>query len=158
MVDRVYCDMHDDFVVRINKDGELFYIFYQVKTNKKQNHNWTLREIFGLNSRIKDHSKHKNADIRDSYAGKLLLHTVNFGDQCEAVIFQTNINIEDPIINLMQDIHEAEFNSSIAKLLVERFSDCFSESEVDENTVKSNLNKLLFERVLPRFCGHFKEA
>ncbi|MES9901811.1 MAG: dsDNA nuclease domain-containing protein [Sedimenticola sp.] len=50
-VDRVYCDMHDDFVVRINRGGQLFYVFYQVKTNKKQNHNWTLNEVFGLNSR-----------------------------------------------------------------------------------------------------------
>lgn len=59
-IDRVYCDLHDDFVVRINNNGEYSYVFYQVKTHAKQKHNWTLSEVFGLSSRIKDLSKHKN--------------------------------------------------------------------------------------------------
>jgi hypothetical protein len=144
-VDRVYCDMHDDFVVRINRDDQFFYIFYQVKTNSKKNHNWTLNETFGLSSRVKDFSKHKNINILNSFAGKLLLHTVNFGDHCEAVIFQTNINIEDPIENLVNDIQCGKFENKIAGLLEARFLDCFSCSELSSEKVKINLKKLKFE-------------
>jgi hypothetical protein len=144
-VDRVYCDMHDDFVVRINREGQFFYVFYQVKTNKKQNHNWTLNEVFGLSSRIKDLTKHDNSKISNSFAGKLLLHTVNFGDNCEAVIFQTNINIEDPIINLMADVESNHFVTPIATLMVERFSDCFSSTKLEQEDVNKNLQKLNFE-------------
>jgi len=148
-VDRVYCDMHDDFVVRINRDGQIFYVFYQVKTNKKQNHNWTMNEVFGLNSRIKDLAKHDNSKISNSFAGKLLLHTVNFGDHCEAVIFQTNINIEDPIVNLMADVQSNQFKTALAMLMVERFSDCFSQTELDQKDVSKSLRKLQFETDVP---------
>lgn len=144
-IDRVYCDMYDDFVVRLNRSGNLSYIFYQVKTNKKKNHNWTLNEIFGLNSRIKDLSKHKNTDIFNSFAGKLLQHTVGFGNSCEAVIFQTNINIEDPIEELMTDVHGNHFLTKIASLLVERFPDCFSCTSMGVEEIKKNLKRLKFE-------------
>lgn len=144
-IDRVYCDLHDDFVVRFNRNGNLFYVFYQVKTNKKKNHNWTLNEIFGLNSRIKDLTKHKNTDIFNSFAGKLLQHTVNFGDSCETVIFQTNINIEDPIEELMADIHGDHFVTKIASLLVERFPECFSCTSIGLEEIKINLKRLKFE-------------
>ena len=144
-IDRVYCDVHDDFVVRFNRNGNLFYVFYQVKTNKKKNHNWTLNEIFGLNSRIKDLSKHKNTDIFNSFAGKLLQHTVSFGDSCEAVIFQTNINIEDPIEKLMADIHGDHFITKIASLLVKRFPECFSCTALGIEEIKINLKRLKFE-------------
>jgi hypothetical protein len=144
-IDRVYCDMHDDFVVRINRDEQFFYIFYQVKTNSKKNHNWTLNETFGLSSKVKDYSKHKNGNILSSFAGKLLLHTVNFGEHCEAVIFQTNINIEDPIEDLVNDIQCGKFENKIAKLLEERFPACFSCSELSSENVKINLKKLKFE-------------
>ncbi len=148
-VDRVYCDMHDDYVVRINRGGQYFYVFYQVKTNVKQNHNWTLNEVFGLNSRIKNYQKHENSKITTSFAGKLLLHTVSFGNSCEAVIFQTNINIEDPIINLMVDIHGDQFNTEIANLMVNRFSSCFCTVDQEQNEAKSNLKKLHFETDVP---------
>ncbi|HAJ26604.1 MAG TPA: hypothetical protein DCG53_05060, partial [Syntrophus sp. (in: bacteria)] len=59
-VDRIYCDLHDDFVVRLNIEGQYFYVFYQVKTNGKKNHNWTINEIFGLNTQIKDLKKQCN--------------------------------------------------------------------------------------------------
>lgn len=144
-IDRVYCDMHDDFVVRFNRSGNLFYVFYQVKTNKKKNHNWTINEIFGLNSRIKDLTKHKNTDIFNSFAGKLLQHTVNFGDSCEAVIFQTNINIEDPIEELMADIQGDHFINKIASLLVDRFPECFSCTSIGFEEIKINLKRLKFE-------------
>lgn len=144
-IDRVYCDMHDDFVVRINSEGTFLYVFYQVKTKRKQNHNWTMKEIFGINARVKDASKHKNTDISKSFAGRLLLHTVKFGDSCKSVVFQTNINVDDPIENLVNDINSGKFENSISKVLVDRFPDCFSSPDLSEERIKENLKKLKFE-------------
>ena len=50
-IDRVYCDLHDDFVVRKQDANGYSYLFYQVKTKGKLNHNWTLAEVFGFNSK-----------------------------------------------------------------------------------------------------------
>ena len=47
-VDRVYCDYHDDFVVRRQSSAGTSYHFYQVKTKGKANHLWSLREVFAL--------------------------------------------------------------------------------------------------------------
>lgn len=148
-VDRVYCDLHDDFVVRTNRDGNFYYAFYQVKTNKKKNHNWTLKEIFGLSSRVKDFSKHKNTDIHNSFAGKLLQHTVSFGENCEAVVFQTNINVEDAIDHLIKDIKDGNFDNKIAALLSERFPVCFSCSKIGQQEVEEKLKKLEFSTDVP---------
>ncbi|EOI8018186.1 dsDNA nuclease domain-containing protein [Vibrio parahaemolyticus] len=52
-VDRIYCDLHDDFVKRRSNGGG--YDFYQVKTKSKQNHNWSLNEVFGIKSRGNTH-------------------------------------------------------------------------------------------------------
>ena len=144
-IDRVYCDMHDDFVVRINRNGQHYYLFYQVKTHAKQKHNWTLSEVFGLSSRVKNLNKHKNSSISNSFVGKMLLHTVNFGDSCEAVIFQTNINIDDPIEDLIEDIKSDQFDNKLSTLLTERFSSCFSCEELDTPSIRKNLQKLRFE-------------
>lgn len=144
-VDRVYCDLHDDFVVRINNNGVYSYVFYQVKTHGKQKHNWTLNEVFGLSSRVKDLSKHKSEKIRDSFAGKLLLHTVNFRNHCEAVVFQTNINIDDPLEDLLDDIREGKFENKLSVLLAERFCDCFFTESLAVSVVHKNIQKLRFE-------------
>lgn len=144
-IDRVYCDMHDDFVVRINRNGLHYYSFYQVKTHSKKNHNWTLNEVFGLNSRIKDLSKHQNSSISNSFAGRLLMHTVVFGENCEAVIFQTNINIDDLIEELVEDIRNGQFENKLSNLLIERFSDCFLCPDDNIEKIKSHLKKLKFD-------------
>ena len=47
-VDRIYCDYHDDFVVRRRSPDGPNYHFYQVKTKSKANHLWSLREVFEL--------------------------------------------------------------------------------------------------------------
>lgn len=144
-VDRVYCDLHDDFVLRLNKDGQYFYIFYQVKTNNKQNHNWSLNEVFGINPRTRKSEKHDVEKIKNSFAGKLLLHTVTFGDKCEAVIFQTNINIDNIINELVADLREDVFTSDAAKILLERFTDCFECHDLKTDQIKNNIKKITFE-------------
>jgi hypothetical protein len=77
-IDRVYCDLHDDFVVRKKNTSGYSYVFYQVKTMGKQNHNWTLNELFGLKTTLKDQNKQSTDKIKGSFIGKLLLHTVVF--------------------------------------------------------------------------------
>lgn len=60
--DRVYCDYHDDFVVRKKSADNFTYDFYQVKTKAKRNYQWSSFRIFLLlmrenNKKIKEHWK-----------------------------------------------------------------------------------------------------
>ncbi|MHB2245999.1 dsDNA nuclease domain-containing protein [Pseudomonas fitomaticsae] len=146
-VDRVYCDLHDDFVIRKKDEHGFSYIFYQVKTKGKQNHNWTINEVFGLNTRLKDQTKQCAESIKDSFVGKLLLHTVVFDEYCNSVIFQTNVNNSDEVDELLQDIESGTFANKFTKVILDRFADCFGEScsvyTVEE--VKLKLSKLSFE-------------
>lgn len=147
-VDRVYCDLHDDFLVRLNLSGQYFYVFYQVKTKGKKNYNWTIGDVFGLNTRIVDQTKQSDENIKDSFAGKLLLHTVNFGNQCRAVIFQTNIHIDDNIDELITDIELAEFTNKYTEILIDRFNSSIAldtGKKYTKEEVKENLAKLKFE-------------
>jgi hypothetical protein len=146
-VDRVYCDLHDDFVIR-KKDGDGFsYIFYQVKTKGKQNHNWTINEVFGLNTRIKDQTKQSVESIKESFVGKLLLHTVVFDKYCNSVIFQTNVNNSDEVDDLLADIESGVFANKFSKVILERFTECFGGDSItySPEEAKSKLSKLSFE-------------
>lgn len=142
-VDRVYCDLHDDFVIRKSDSGKISYIFYQVKTHSKGNHNWTLNELFGLASKKKtenqDHGK-----ILDSFAGKLLLHTIIFDSHCNAVVFQTNIHHHDEVEKLLKDIASGDFSTKFGKMLLDDFNEIFKselEKTLTEEEVKSCLQK-----------------
>jgi len=144
-VDRIYCDLHDDFVIRRNIDGKFLYIFCQVKTHGKSNHNWTINEVFGINPKTKDQSNDK---IKDSFGGKLILHTVSFGANCQAVVFQTNVNLNDSLASLIKDIKEETFSNNCVKLILERFSDCFScddNGEISPDSAKECLKKFKTE-------------
>ncbi|KPZ26723.1 dsDNA nuclease domain-containing protein [Pseudomonas coronafaciens] len=146
-VDRVYCDLHDDFVIR-KKDGEGFtYIFYQVKTKGKQNHNWTINEVFGLNTQLRDQSKQNVDAFKGSFVGKLLLHTVVFDQYCNSVIFQTNVNNSDEVEDLLSDIESGIFAHKFSKVMLDRFNECFGENvnSFSPEQVKSMLSKLSFE-------------
>lgn len=146
-VDRVYCDFHDDFVVRTVSGNECRYKFVQVKTKNKQNANWTLNEVFGLKSTIKDQSKQDSQAIRNSFAGKLLGHTVNFFETCGQVVLLTNINFEDKIEQLLSDIRSGSFAGPLAQEIVARFSTCFpfSARQLTEPEVRTLMAKLVLE-------------
>ena len=148
-IDRVYCDFHDDFVVRINDGhGDIGYIFYQVKTNGKQNHNWTLNEVFGLKSTIKDQSKQTIENLKISFVGKLLLHTVIFEKHCKKVVFQTNIHNDDTIAELLDDIESGDCANKYSKVLVDNFNSLFSDhipNGLTSEEIKERLAKLKFE-------------
>lgn len=147
-VDRIYCDLHDDFVVRLSIDGQYFYVFYQVKTHGKKNHNWTINEIFGINTQLRDKKQQHNDKIKDSFAGKLLLHTVNFGDQCSAVVLQTNVHMHDSLDDLIRDIEHGEFSNKYSEIILDRFNDCFSSDprkQITKKSAQNNLAKLKIE-------------
>ncbi|WP_429128914.1 dsDNA nuclease domain-containing protein [Aeromonas veronii] len=144
-IDRVYCDLHDDFVIRKKDEHGFSYIFYQVKTKGKQNHNWSVSDIFGLQPRAK---KQDPLKIRDSFIGKLLLHTVVFDCSCHAIVFQTNINNTDDVDELLADIATGTFKDKNSEHLISNFNLCFANETTEQlstEKIKSNLSKLKFE-------------
>jgi hypothetical protein len=147
-IDRVYCDLHDDFVIRKADENGVSYIFYQVKTKGKQNHNWSLNDLFGLKAKLKDQKKQDAEKIKDSFIGKLLLHTVVFDKYCNSVVFQTNIHNGDDVSDLHEDISGGKFENKFTEVLVDRFNYCFPSEGGGNFTVdkiKEKLSKLKFE-------------
>jgi hypothetical protein len=118
-IDRVYCDLHDDYVVRYNNHGKYTYSFFQVKTKDKANASWSINDLFGIssmNSKTVDVSK-----MQDSFAGKMFLHTVNFPDTCDSIVFQTNITLNDGAEKFVDDIVSGNFTEKHPKILFDRF-------------------------------------
>lgn len=74
-LDRVYCDYQDDFVTRLNVNGNYVYNFFQVKTKGKLNHQWSVNDVLGIRKGAKTCEP---AKITNSYLGKLLIHTIKF--------------------------------------------------------------------------------
>ena len=56
-IDRVYCDLHDDFVVRKKKSSGFIYLFYQVKTKSPVNYQWGISDVFGIKTKGKKQSE-----------------------------------------------------------------------------------------------------
>jgi len=140
-VDRVYCDYHDDFVVRNLRKGEVEYHFFQVKTKAKRNYQWNLLDIFGIykkKTQVKD-------KIVNSFIGKLLLHTINFENSCGSVVFLTNIHFVDEIEEMISDLDSGDFSNKHNKILVEEFNDCYCDNgqEFNDNEIKELLSKLV---------------
>ena len=73
-VDRVYCDYHDDFVVRRTIAGVVEYHFFQVKTKGKANQQWDVAEVFSLKKKGALDTEEKLEAIRNSIVGKLFIH------------------------------------------------------------------------------------
>lgn len=145
--DWVFCDFHDDFVVRKKNSTGISYLFYQVKTKGKQNHNWTVNELIGIHSR-KSLEKQDCQKIKESFIGKLLLHTIVFDGYCNAVIFQTNINNTDEVEVFFEDIKKNKFENKNTKILIERFNEIFEEeleSKITEDIIKEKLKKIEFD-------------
>lgn len=156
-IDRVYCDLHDDFVIRKSGQNGKKYVFTQVKTRAKQNQNWTINDLTGLGVQIKDQKKQDTAKIKDSFIGKLLAHTVVFGESCHEVVFQTNANLDDTVIDLFDQISVDDFSSKYALVLIERFNECFSEELKSKiltiDDIKICLRKVAFETDVQHLKG-----
>ena len=141
-IDRVYCDYHDDFVVRDLSSGDIHYHFFQVKTKNKRNYQWSLLDLFGIYKSKKDQVKEK---MLDSFIGKLLLHAINFKDSCGNVVFLTNIHFKDEIEEMIEDLEAGEFENKHTKTLIDSFNDCYGgeDSSLDDEKVKKLLSKLI---------------
>ena len=102
----------------------------------------------GISAKLKDQSKQDSAKIKDSFIGKLLAHTVVFGDSCHEVVFQTNVNLDDTVIDLFDKISVDDFSSKYVLVLIDRFNECFSEELKSKNIsvddIKICLRKIAF--------------
>lgn len=144
-IDRVYCDLHDDFVLRIKSEDGYLYSFYQVKTKSKLNKSWTINEVMGLKSTAKRSEEHESSKIKDSFVGKLLLHTVVFEGYCDSVVFQTNIHTDDNVDDVLEDIESGLFSNKYSKVIVERFIECFGGQGLSSSQIKERVSRLKFE-------------
>ncbi|WP_025807395.1 dsDNA nuclease domain-containing protein [Pseudomonas chlororaphis] len=100
-MDRVYCDVHEDYVVKHIVNSKSQYRFVQVKTKSKLNHQYTILEIFGLKKKPKNSPTH---DLAGSFAGKLLLHVEEFGEACSSIEICTNVNFDDEVEQICQEV------------------------------------------------------
>lgn len=121
-LDRVYCDYQDDYVARLNLDGKHIYNFYQVKTKGKRNYQWTINDIFGLYKKRKTATPEK---IANSFAGKMLLHTIKFNNSCGKVIFLTNVHLDDDVEACLDAVTSHTQENNHYGLLLENFNDAF---------------------------------
>jgi hypothetical protein len=147
--DRIYCDYHDDFVIRKIKSGRPNYLFVQVKTRGKTNKNWTINEIFGLKKSTK--SKKATQDpklVKDSFGGKLLQHTITFPETCAEIVFMTNSHLDDLVESIADCLAAEDSTNEYVKFLSEKFNECFdpdSPSKIGESDALARMAKLRFE-------------
>jgi len=145
-IDRVYCDYHDDFVVRHVIGSRHEYHFYQVKTKSQRNYQWSLMDLCGLYTQKGKKSSQDKDKIVDSFVGKLLLHTVNFKDSCGKVIFMTNVQFKDDVESLIKDLTEKKFDYEYTVVLVNKFNECYFKNQpgYGDDAIKVALSKLSF--------------
>lgn len=124
-IDRVYCDYHDDFVVRRQSSAGTNYHFYQVKTKGKANHLWSLREVFALKKSGQTADKESLLAVQNSFAGKLLLHALTFKNACREVTLLTNVHFSDEVINAVKELQSGKPTSKTICFLIERLGDIF---------------------------------
>lgn len=125
-VDRVYCDYHDDFVVRRTSSSGVDYHFFQVKTKAKLNKQWTLLEVFALKKKGALDTEEKLQEIRDSIAGKLFSHTIEFGEQCREVTILSNVQFEEEVLEAIAAIHAGSSDKPYVTKFLDGFEKIFS--------------------------------
>lgn len=155
-IDRVYCDLYDDYVVRRNNNGQYRYTFVQVKTRGKQNSSWTISEILGVSTRAKKPSKQAAAQLKESFIGKLLTHTASFGASCEQVVFQTNVNLDDNVTSFYENIAANLFTDKYASLIVDHYNECFKD-ELTKALIVGDIKKCLEKLIFETDVSHLKE-
>lgn len=145
-VEMVYCDVHDDFVVLKSENGTQKFVFYQVKTNGKANHNWTAFEVCGVNLKKND-SNQSAKIIENSFLGKMLINAANFKDSCERIVFQTNIYVDDTLKKFLEDLYEEDYSGRLPTILVENLNKLFGISNEEESRARTRegIKKLFIE-------------
>ena len=145
-VDCVYCDYHDDFVVRRTVDGRATYHFFQVKTKRKANHQWDLMEIFAYKKRGQRADKDSFGRIRSSFAGKLLMHGIVFDEACTEVTLLSNVHFTDDVMTVVDECRGRTPKSKCATFLAENFSAIFT---VEPDRTTPVLSKLSLCAAVP---------
>lgn len=146
-VDRIYCDYHDDFVVRHNVKGLIEYHFFQVKTKGRANQQWTLGEIFSLKKNGKLDAEEKLAAVRNSIAGKLFIHTIEFGDQCREVTVLSNVHFQDDVFEVQEHLKDGKSNRRYITQFIEKFGEIFSPgAPLDADKLKAARSKLTLKQ------------
>lgn len=135
---RLYCEYHDDYVVKRRLTEQAKYDFVQVKTNDKKEL-WSLNPLFGLNTKAKIDNQNTNA-IKDSFIGKMIQHILTFGGECNKVIFQTNIDIDQNVCDLFAAIEKDDIDSKWLKSIKLHFNNAF---ECDIAYSDADINELL---------------
>jgi len=125
-VDRVYCDYHDDFVVRRTVASVVEYHFFQVKTKGKANQQWDVAEVFALKKNGALNTEEKLEAIRKSIAGKLFLHTVEFGGQCREVTLLSNVHFDDDVHDVVADLAAGSSSKKYISQFIGKFADIVS--------------------------------
>lgn len=124
-IDCVYCDFHDDFVVRRQEQGKTTYHFFQVKTKKKLHHQWDLAEIFAFKKRGQKTDADSLEKMRKSFGGRLLLHCIVFDDACREVTLLSNVHFDDDVVTTVEQLRGRAPASKAAKFLAEHFCAIF---------------------------------
>ncbi|MBI2308587.1 MAG: DUF4297 domain-containing protein [Rhodocyclales bacterium] len=141
-IDCVFCDYHDDYVVRRRGNLVPLYDFYQVKTKGKSNYQWTQQDVF----KIPRKGSPDFQEISDSFAGKLLIHTVRFGASCRSVVLQTNIQFHDQACEIGDALRDGKSDHKYASTFFKKFGEIFLEgAELDESAIRSSLSKFRLE-------------
>lgn len=144
-IDRVYCDYHDDFVVRRKVASAVNYHFFQVKTKGKANQQWDVAEVFSLKKTGSLDTEDKLQAIRNSIAGKLFVHTIEFGNQCREVTILSNVHFNDDVHSVIADLAKGSSNKKYIRQLIEKFADIISperpmsSEQIDEARKKLSL-------------------
>ncbi|WP_339463978.1 dsDNA nuclease domain-containing protein [Pseudomonas sp. EA_65y_Pfl2_P74] len=139
-IDRVFCDFHDDYVVRYISASGPSYRFVQVKTNGKLNSLWSPLEIFGIKKKPKKGAIH---DLKSSFAGRLFLHIENFGPACSCVQLSTNISFDDDVLALEKDLNDgSQFAKYSAALISELRANFPTLEAIDDSTILKKFSAL----------------
>lgn len=125
-VDRVYCDYHDDFVVRRTIGGAVEYHFFQVKTKGKLNQQWTVGEVFAIQKKGALDTEEKLEAIRNSIAGKLFVHTVEFREQCREVTVLSNVHFDEGVHEVISDLSSGFSSKKYISQFIEKLSEIIS--------------------------------
>lgn len=124
-VDCVYCDFHDDFVVRRQEPSKTTYHFFQVKTKKKLHDQWDLSQIFAFKKRAQKADSDSLEKVRKSFAGKLLLHGIVFDEACKEVTLLSNVHFNNDVVTTVEQLRCRKPTSPTAKFLTENFCAIF---------------------------------
>lgn len=141
-IDCVFCDFHDDYVVRRRVNQDVRYDFYQVKTKGKSNYQWSQPDVYNIPRRGPSDLK----EVRDSFAGKLLIHTVRFGATCRSVVLQTNIQFNDHACDVSDALQTGIHDHKYAKLFFKEFGEIFPEGDgLNDSEILACLSKFRLE-------------